>query len=140
MTYKQILIDYLKDKSLILSTYSKEPYIIKKDLEYIKSLSEDMCRDFLINTLYNFFDCMGCPWCAVNCNCDNCDYAKNHGNWGDNESSYQKMKRHLSNYGHFYGIVSIPDIIDLIAKTEKRVKRLQIKENKMKGKNNAKTK
>lgn len=124
MTYKQILIEYLKKKHEILQECSEEPYLLPGDLEDVEKWSAKDIKGFLLGLKRAQTDSDICPWCfKYKCCC--CPYAKRHNDLYCNKknSSYQKIMDDIFEIADFCPehMGTLPEMEDLINETIDKV-------------------
>lgn len=117
MTYKQILIEFLQKKHDILQKYSKEPFLLPKDVEDVSKWSALKIKEVLLG-LNLETDSGNCPWCLYhNFNqylggaCCKCEYAINHGRCSGPKNTYVRIKKDLpDSFLKHYRTVSVATI------------------------------
>lgn len=120
MTPRDIIIEILCLKQKLVKKKTGLDYIMKEDLNEVRSWSEEECGNIIKYMekirgvgadVPHFDDYDICPWCIKNATkeeCVNCSYGRRHGNClHDSESNYMKIKNKLT-----YGICEISGVCE----------------------------
>lgn len=117
--YNDLLVDFMRQKSVIVKMFSGIPLASEADLAELSIWSEGICRDVLAR-LDSDRDESCCPWCLIFYNCDGCSYGGRNGTCADRNSNslYTQIQELIMD--RYTGLVSIPGMRDLIATTKQK--------------------
>lgn len=109
ISYKDLLLDILKKKNVIIKHETGIDYITDADLSEIRQYwSEADCKLCLIS-MNRRTDADACPWCILHSpSCHSCGYRQRHGKCDSGDSTYYKIRRRS-----YMNITSFPHMDEL---------------------------
>jgi len=123
--YKELLLDFMRMKSIIVESFTSIPCFTELDYEEVKKWPESICKSLFID--FGHGDVWSCPWCLLTDVCKFCGYGKRHGICIDEyDSLYQHQLRNVEMIGYTH-ISSLPGMSELIELTLKEYRKLKHK-------------
>jgi hypothetical protein len=119
--YKELMLDFLKKKNLIVIEETGISLYTEKDYEEVEKWSENFCKEFFIRIKDHIYrkesqeilfgrlaDNHICPWCSLKGYTNTCSYGERHG------SCYKGCVNHRLRNNPYYKILkNFPSIISL---------------------------
>jgi len=122
MTYKQIILDFMREKNAIIHKHTRLLIATKPDMDELKSWPESE-HEFIAGCIELSPSGM-CPWCIKESKyhiktCSKCSYGKRHGKCVDIKSRWKRIVHKLAQKN--LTTMEIPELTRLVTITREKI-------------------